>query len=461
MKKVTRRTAIKQMGAAAGLMAAVPKLLGCDGSKSAGRISTLVVLCMENRTYDHFMGARSLLEGKPGDGLTEGMMNLNNAGEAVPIFHADVPCIYDPPHSWGPSRLQWNAGANDGFVKAYEDGGAPDPRQVMGYWTRAELPIHYAIADAYTSFDRWFASLMGPTWPNREYLWSASSNGVSGNDLPTTAGGFTWPSFMGHLGDAGVEWKSYFASLALGSLYADAEPYVNRFRPMAAFFDDAMEGSLPPFCMIEPQFYYNDDHPPTHPVLGQQLIASIYAGLAASPQWQECLFVVTYDEHGGFFDHVSPPKTQDDFAADGFDQLGFRVPALAMGPYVKEGYVSSVQVEHTSVLKHAWGMHGLPPLNMRDAAANDLMDCIDVARLMSGDPRDPVPLPPVVVDESMLTDACVLSSYAPPGEITLAHAADLGVLPKWADRRHDARAQAEAVAENLARFKAGGIRRGW
>jgi len=126
MKKISRRTAMKQLGAAAGIAAAAPKLLGCSdddggGPSGPGRISTLVVLCMENRSYDHYLGARAF-EGKPGDGLVEGMMNLTGGGAAVPIFRADVPCIADPPHDWTTSHDQWNAGANDIVTRRLRDG---------------------------------------------------------------------------------------------------------------------------------------------------------------------------------------------------------------------------------------------------------------------------------------------------------------------------------------------------
>ena len=459
MRKISRRTAMKQLGAAAGIAAATPRLLGCsdDAATGPGRISTLVVLCMENRSYDHYLGSRSL-EGKPGDGLVEGMKNLTGAGVEVPIFRTDVPCVADPPHGWTASHDQWNAGANDRFVQVYEADGAPDPRQVMGYWTRQELPIHHAIADAYTSCDRWFSSLMGPTWPNRMYLYSAQSGGMTANDLPT-AGGFPWTSFMGHLDAAGVPWRNYYTSIGMAPLFSDSITNSRWIQLMPEFFEDAEDGTLPPFAMIEPEYYRNDDHPPGHPILGQALIASVYASLAASPQWNECLFVVTYDEHGGFFDHVSPPKAMDDRAADGFDQLGFRVPALLMGPYVKEGYVSSVQVEHASVLKHAWGMFGLEPLMMRDAAAADLSDALDLDRLMRGDPRPPVPLPEVVVDQSMIGAECFSAKRT--GEIDLFDAIEAGVYPKAFDHRHESRAIQEAIIDNLARHGRGRLRRGW
>src|SRR5262249_26126421 len=148
---------------------------------------------------------------------------------------------------------------------------------------------------------------------------------------------------------------------------------------------DAAAGKLPPVTYIDPMFTANDDHPPHHPLLGQQLIAATYQALATSPHWERCLFVICYDEHGGFFGHVSPPSdAADERAADGFNQLGFRVPTLVIGPYVKQGYVSSVRRDHTSALRHIENVHGLAPLTMRDAAATDLSECLDEARLASG-----------------------------------------------------------------------------
>jgi phospholipase C len=158
--------------------------------------------------------------------------------------------------------------------------------------------------------------------------------------------------------------------------------------------------------IIDPGFALNDDHPPHHPGLGQQFIAAVYQALATSPLWQNILFVVTYDEHGGFFDHVAPPKTADDRAADGFDQLGFRVPTMVIGPYVKPGYVSSVQYDHTSSLKHIETMFDLEPLTARDAAASDLSDAIDAERLAAGDFAPPITLPVVELDAETIDPAC-------------------------------------------------------
>src|SRR6185503_19168582 len=165
------------------------------------------------------------------------------------------------------------------------------------------------------------------TWPNRLYYTAAQSGGLMSNDLPPDGSGkFTFPTIFDSLDRAGVDWAYYYSDAPFFGLY-ERVPVERMLRLDLRFFSDAAAGKLPPVCCVEPAFARNDDHPPHHPILGQQVIASVYSALAAAPQWNELLFVVTYDEHGGFFAHVVPPKTAGHRAAAGFDQLGFRVPA--------------------------------------------------------------------------------------------------------------------------------------
>jgi phospholipase C len=133
----------------------------------------------------------------------------------------------------------------------------------------------------------------------------------------------------------------------------------------------------------------------------------VYTALAMSPQWKNCMLVVTYDENGGFKDHVPPPKTADDYTATGFDQMGFRVPTIVAGPYVKESYVSSVTYDHTSAIKHIQNTFGLDPLSMRSEAANDLTDVIDMDRLAKGQWNPPVEIPDVNIADWPMGTACV------------------------------------------------------
>ena len=402
-----RRDALKTMGALAGAAGAARVLPGCGddaGTRLPPGIHHVVVVMMENRSYDHYLGARALM-GLPGDGLAPTMSNLNSAGVAVPPYPArfDDACVPDPPHGWSSSRSQFDGGTNGGFVRAHEASHGPGHSHPMQYMTRDLVPVHWALADHYGSCDRYFCSVMGPTWPNRMYWHSGSSGGIMSNQLPTE--GFTWPSIHHRLDEAGVGWRYYYVDLPVLAIVNSLDT-TNRVFYVEDFLRDAMTGNLPPVSYVDPGFSYNDDHPPHHPIFGQQFIAAIYNALAAGPLWEHCLLVVTYDEHGGFFDHVPPPTTVDDHAATGFDQMGFRVPTVVAGPYVKAGHVSSVVRDHTSVLRHLQDHFGLAPLNQRVSAASDLSDLLDLDALAAGTPRPPAAIPAIEIDESRIGNEC-------------------------------------------------------
>ena len=462
MSRITRRSALKQMGALAGAAAVAPSLLGgCgeDATATPGEITHIVVLMMENRSYDHYLGARGLLEGKPGDGLVAGMSNPDLDGVARAIYRESISCVADPPHSWNPCRTQWNLGANDGFMRAYQnDEGRDIGPHVMGYFGREELPAHWALADHFTSCDRWFSALLTQTWPNRFYWYAAQSDGVKDNVLPN--GRLSVPTVLDRLDEKGVPWKYFFGDIPFLALF-ERVGSTDMKRIDLGFFDQAAAGTLPPVSFIDPLFSRNDDHPPHHPILGQQYIAAVYAALAASPLWNNLLFVVTYDEHGGFFDHVAPPTAPDDRADQGFGQLGFRVPTLIAGPYVKAGHVSSVVRNHASIPRHIENMFGLAPLTMRDAAAADLSEVLDMDRLARGEPRPAPPLPAVEVDESMLDDRCFATGgggLPKPGPTEAAM--DAGLLPKEYDGRRYGLDQLHLIGDVLDKHNAGRIRRG-
>ncbi|HZO15080.1 MAG TPA: alkaline phosphatase family protein, partial [Polyangiaceae bacterium] len=296
-----------------------------------------------------------------------------------------------PPHGWDAVHAQWNNGANDGFVTEY--GGAAE---VMGYYVRNQVPIHHALADAHVVCNHWYASVLGPTWPNRFYLHGCTSKGQKSNQ-PVT--GFN--SLWGPLKDAGLSVKNYHHGVAwaMGGYF--------KFDDLAsfdAFKSDAAAGTLPNFCIIDPQFFgtgANDDHPSNGDIpLAQLLISDVYSTLAASPQWSSCLLLVIYDEHGGFYDHVAPPTTMDDYAE--FAQMGIRIPGLIAGPYVRQGCAVNTVFDHASVAATLSTRWGIQPLNARHAAANDLSTCIDHAFVTNQSPQPPVTLPTLSVSMSDL-----------------------------------------------------------
>lgn len=360
-------------------------------------IDHLVVLMMENRSFDHYLGSLSLLESKQVDGLRGGESNPDGAGGNVEIFNLQDFTPADPPHGWDAAHAQFNGGANDGFVTEHAGASQND---VMGYHVRSQIPITYAMADSGAICDRWFCSVMGPTWPNRAFLHCATSDGAQSN-VPTL--GLKNKSVWHALKAKGVSCKNYHHGIAwaTGGYLIEAEYLAS----IQTFFTDAASGNLPSFSIIDPSFFggaANDDHPDHDIQLGQALLSAVYTALAQSPKWSRTLFVVTYDENGGFYDHVAPPSTTD--SRPTFAQLGFRVPSLVMGGVARRGCVVSTQLDHGSVIKTAmtrWGIDA-PSADVvgRLAVTSDLSSCVQPAYLNA--PQPPVTLPTLTLDVERL-----------------------------------------------------------
>jgi phospholipase C len=400
---------------------------GLTAAELLAPIETIVVLMMENRSFDHYLGTLKLLEGRAVDGLTGNETNPAPNGTPVKVHQLTSGKQDDPPHEWDAAHAQFNAGANDGFVKAHAGSSQED---VMGYFARAQLPITYALADSFAVCDRWFSSVMGPTWPNRFYLHGATSKGQKRN-LPSAG----LQSIFQALDQKGISNKNYFVDLpwASGGYFK-----LSGLAPLNDFLAAAAAGTLPQFSIIDPGFSSNDDHPSHDVALGQALIATVFTALAKSPQWSKCLFVLTYDENGGFYDHVPPPKTVDDLPE--FEQLGFRVPSIVCGPFVRNGCVVSTQYEHVSVISTVTTRFGLAPLNARVAATHDLSDCIDPAYL--ADPRTPPALPTLSISVPDALARVGRTSSQPE----LEEMADRGLIPPHLDRRAKT---AETIADVL------------
>jgi len=368
-----------------------------------GEVDTVVFIMFENRSFDHWLGGRSLEEGKDEDGLVAGMSNPDDNGTEIPVFPMDTPCLDDPPHGWDPSHDSYDGGANDGFVKAYAASSGTDGRNIMGYMRRSDVPISWALADAYTVCERYFCSVMGPTWPNRIYGHAGSNLGVKGNSFPNDYL-YTNTTVWKKLSEIGVEWRYYYSDVPFVALFEQQWDSL-RCKMIDDLLRDAEAGRLPPVVWIDPAFTYNDNHPPKHQGPGELFLKQVYEALSKSPQWDKMLIVVTYDEHGGFFDHVSPPTTDDDYAEDGFDQMGFRVPTLLIGPWVKAGVCSEV-FDHTSWLKYVCDQHGIEPWTRRIAAATSIAAGLDLERMASGIPLEPVELPDYSFDAEDYPPEC-------------------------------------------------------
>lgn len=392
-------------------------------------IDTIVVLMMENRSFDHYLGSLALAEGRPFDGLTGHEWNPDPNGNKVFVAPLANMTPADPPHDWDPAHQQWDNGANDGFVKAH---AGPDQNDVMGYYARSQLPVSYALADQSAVCQRWFCSLLGPTWPNRMFLHCATSNGVTTNSPAPGS-----PSIFDALDKAGISNRNYYSDIAWAS---GGYLKLGGLATVETYFSDAAAGTLPSFSIIDPMFFgatANDDHPSHDVTLGQTFINTVFAALAASPQWNRSLFVLVYDENGGFFDHVPPPTTTDERAD--FQQLGFRVPALVAGPYVKRGVAIDTVFDHVSVAATVAARWGLPPLNARTAAANTLASCLDPSLL--GKPQAPPKLPMIKLRRSRFASRPAYSGEHPE----LLEAVERGQIPRRLDRRGQARAITERI----------------
>ncbi|MFM0063610.1 alkaline phosphatase family protein [Paraburkholderia aspalathi] len=346
-------------------------------------IKTIIIVMMENRSFDHVLGYLSL-DGKDVNGLSADPTWLENftnlyGGKTYPI-HALSPStqlIPDPPHDRTPISTQIktpcaNGGCPElgGFVASYATRNPPlaDLSMVMGYYTAGALPVYDFFAKNFTICDSWFAPLPTGTQANRLMAMageSAISDNVSGF-LPEQSLVYDW------LTAHGASWCVYqsggffpFFSLMpkwlpeiVTSLALPLDGNGGRFRRYSRFKEDWTNSSnLPQVIFIEPEYtdgphrVPNDDHSPTGVAPGQAFLADIYQTISASKRWDETLMIVTYDEHGGFFDHVSPLEISTDVAGYQFQTTGLRVPAFLVSPCVAPGGVFSGDLDHTSILQ--------------------------------------------------------------------------------------------------------------
>jgi phospholipase C len=408
----TRRDALKQIGVGLGLgvlpACGFPPTLAdeCVQSPDAWRIpdiatgrdpiahallssvENLVVVMMENRSFDHLLGGLRLDRDYPArdaiDGLRGGESNPDLDGR--PILVTPMPGRGDgsinPRHAWKYVRDAWNGGLNDGFIRI---NAGPRQSEVMSYLRRDQIPFQYAIADNFTVCDRWFSSFMGQTWPNRFYLHATTSGGRREN-RPLWSSAL--PTIWERMAFKCRRIKQYAAGSVLwstvafpGKSFSGSTPYHRG--SIEDFFRDAQTGNLPEFSVIDPDFQHSDGSPMHDIGVSEAFLSSIYRAMAESSQWSKSMLVVVYDEHGGFFDHVAPPRTVD--IRPDFAQLGFRVPAFVVGPMVWKGQVVSTQFEHASVAATLATRFGIDSLGERMDAAKDLATCID--------PRVVVPRP--------------------------------------------------------------------
>jgi phospholipase C len=290
-----------------------------------------------------------------------------------------------PSQSWQASHVSLGNGDNSGFVKACGP-------VAMGYFTPKDIPFYAGLARTYPLCDRWFASCLAQTYPNRRFLMAGSAAGV----IDTSAASIVAPPppngvIMERLEAHGISWLNYYTDLPATFLFPNF--MTNRGSKAVhidRFYQDAKNGTLPGVSFVDPGFddkYGESEENPADIRVGEQFVAKVVHAVTNGTAWDKTLLVWLYDEHGGYYDHVVPPRAiaPDSIAPRlppgaikaGYDQYGFRVPAAIISPYAKPHYVSHVVHDHTSILKLIETKWNLPALTFRDANADDLLDSLD------------------------------------------------------------------------------------
>jgi phospholipase C len=422
-----------------------------SGADTIPRIEHVVVLMLENHSYDNLFGMLGRGPGQRprGDGFTLGRDGLPTATNPYPdgrlqrAFHMPTTCqlAHTPSQEWTASHNAYDNGANDGFVRTPI---SPSSSEIvgavaMGYWTGADLPLTYSLARTFPIGDHWFGSCLGQTDPNRRYLIAATSSGMT-DDIGSGPGNAVANSTLGipaangtifqRLSDVGISWADYNAKFPTGAtmeLYpANDTAYANtNAPPISQFFTDAKAGTLPQFSLLDPDYSTQSQENPQNIAVGEGFLGQVLDALRDSPLWRKTLFIFVYDEHGGYYDHVPPPAAlapdaippavnPGESTYDGFARYGFRVPSVVVSPYAKRNYVSHAVYDHTSIiafLERKWNLHSM---THRDANANDLLDFLDLQAMSRGQPTFPE-LPALAPAGD--TSARLACSTSGPGQI--------------------------------------------
>jgi len=368
MTTLNRRTFLKGAGVLGAASLASP-IISKDWAFAKGSLGTpttpiehVLIDCQENRSFDHYFGYAPFAGSfGPPTGYSQ---PDGNGGTLEPYRFTDL-STPDIGHSWNAVHAEWDAGSMDGFLTT-------DGINAMGYYTAQELPFYYGLFDEFTLCGNYFCSLLGPTWPNRFYLAAGTSGGITTNGI-WGYGVFDYPIILDLLEDAGITWKVY-------NLGWDSVPYGNtdnvfvfwkrwakdqRTRgSKGSYLNDLRRDRLPQVSFLVPSYARGwDEHPPADVSVGMGIQEELVTALRASSAWDTSAYVITYDEHGGYFDHVAPPQV------DAFG-LGIRVPTWVISPFAKPGHIEPTTYDHVSTLKFIETVFDLPTL----ASVNHVFD---------------------------------------------------------------------------------------
>jgi phospholipase C len=390
-----------------------------EGTDLLPEIEHILVVMMENHSFDNYFGTLGRGDGLKVDahGVPQAVHpNQSANGTVVPMFHMANPCQLkaQPSQQWNDMITQWDDGKMDGFVRSFSGPVA------MGYWQKQDLPFYHSLASTFPLSDRWFASCFGQTYPNRRYLIGGTSMGTIHTISEPDPVTLVPPNgtIMDALNRHQLSWMDYYTNAPSIGLYLPVlAKNQDKIAKIDRFFTDAAAGHLPAFALIEPDFDVQSEENPQDITVGEGFASKVVNAVMQSPNWDKTVLIWTYDEHGGYYDHVPPPAAvaPDDVAPRllpgdkpfTFARYGFRVPTVIVSPYAKKDYVSHVVHDHTSVLslvEHKWN---LPALTKRDGAADNLLDSLD----LHGEPT--FLKPPKLAAPANVTDQPVCTAPGP------------------------------------------------
>jgi phospholipase C len=410
-------------------------LIGCQGVKSPtpsgpqtgnqatlqSSINHIVVLMQENRSFDSYFGqlpaywAANNIPAQQFDGMPANASNPSFDGlSTISAFHLRTQCFENVSPSWNESHVQWNrqsptssTATMDGYVfTAAKFSRTPKPPsegtfvdvegfRAMGYYDASDLNYYYFMATNFATSDRWFSPIMTRTQANRLYLYAATSAG----HVYSPAQPLTTKTIFELLDAAGVSWKIYETDPGTTFLQF-FQPYGSQHAanvvPVSEYLTDVQNGTLPSVAFIEGGYESGrDEHPNNNVQTGAAYVASLINALMNSPSWNDSVFILTYDEGGGIFDHVPPVQTvspdgippsdlqPDDIctvnggANCDFTVTGFRVPLIVVSPFTRKNFVSHTPADYTAILKLIETRFSLGSLTQRDAAQMDMTEFFD------------------------------------------------------------------------------------
>lgn len=364
-------------------------------STGLGNVNHIIFFLQENRSFDTYFGLMGQYRANNGytdafDGLPLTVSIPGKTGDQITPFHLKTVCMENLTANWDAVHKDVNNGNMDQFlVNALPSSYDPDGTRAIGYYNWQDLPYYYNLAFQFATSDRYFSSTLAPTVPNRMYMFSATSQGNVLDSLNPPPGGYTMPTIFSLLDAAGISWRMYYQD----ALHINLKSYAiwgtdsSKVVPLANWYNDVTNDSTLPQVIFFERGGGSDEHPGANVQQGAAVAVGIINALFASPAWQDSIYIETYDEGGGAYDHVPPQPavapdtiqpnlTTGDQPGD-FASTGFRVPLMVVSPWTKSHFVSHVVRDHSSILKLIETRFNLPSMTLRDANADNMTEFFD------------------------------------------------------------------------------------